>query len=83
LGGWKTRPARVHSGGEYLRMSVLVERSMGELNEERMPVYPLFQKGASMLIDPQKLTRRRSGVSGNLNVPSTIGTFSLDFQFFR
>jgi hypothetical protein len=29
-------------------MSVLVERSMGELNEEQKPVYPLFQKAASM-----------------------------------
>jgi len=28
-------------------MSLLVERSMGEVNEERKPVYPLFQKGAS------------------------------------
>ncbi|KAE9370293.1 P-loop containing nucleoside triphosphate hydrolase protein [Stipitochalara longipes BDJ] len=30
-------------------MSVLVERSMGVLNEERKPVYPLFQKGAKPL----------------------------------
>ncbi|KAE8441177.1 hypothetical protein EG329_005806 [Mollisiaceae sp. DMI_Dod_QoI] len=29
-------------------MSVLVERSMGDLNKEGIPVYPLFQKGATI-----------------------------------
>jgi hypothetical protein len=40
---------------------VLVERSMGELNEERKPVYPLFKKGASMSLSMPN-TRNPAGI---------------------